>query len=96
MFGSYRSVGYSISGAQKKNVKAVKDSSVTIGCALDSSLQCAKVVSTANKVLSVIERTYVYERQSNIMYLYKSLIRTHLNTVVRPGIHTCKRTLIIL
>ena len=47
---SYPGVNYSIGGVEIKNVKAEKDLGVTIGCTIDSSLQCAKVVSTANKV----------------------------------------------
>ena len=75
---SYHSVNYSIGGVEIKNVKVGKDLGVTIGCTIDSSLQCAKVVSTANKILRVIMRTYVHKNQSNIMYLYKSLVRPHL------------------
>ena len=74
---SYPSVNYSIGVVEIRNVDAEKDLDVTIGCTLDSSLQCAKMVSTANKVLCVIKRTYVHMSQSNIMYLYKSLVRPH-------------------
>ena len=42
------------------------------------SLQCAKVVGTANEVLCVIKRIYMDKSQSNIMYLYISLIRSHI------------------
>ena len=38
---SYPSVNYSIGGVEIKNVKAEKDLCVTIGCTMDSSLQCA-------------------------------------------------------
>ena len=75
---SYPSVNYSISGVEIKNVKAEKDLGVAICCTIDPRLQCAKVISTANKVLRVIKRTYVHKSQSNIMYLYKSLVRPHL------------------
>ena len=75
---SYPSVNYSIGDVEIKSVKAEKYLGVTMGCTIDSSLQCAKVVSTANKVLCVINRTYVYRSQSNIMYLYKSLVGPHL------------------
>ena len=75
---SYPSVTYSIGCVEIKNVETEEDYGVTIGCTVDSSLQCAKVVITANKVLSVIKRTYVHKSQSNIVYLYKSLVRPHL------------------
>ena len=48
-------------------VKSAKDLGVAIGCTSDSSLQCSKAVSTANKVLCVIKITYVYKSQSNII-----------------------------
>ena len=77
MWGSYHRSNYSIGGVEIKNVEAEKDLGVTTDCTLDSSLQCAKVVSTANKVLIVIMITYVYKLQGNILYLYKSLVRPH-------------------
>ena len=75
---SYPSVNYSIGGVEIKNVKADKDIGVTIGCTLDSNHQCAKVIGTANKVVSVIKRTYVHKSQRKIMYLYKSPVRPQL------------------
>ena len=75
---SYHGVTYSITGVETKNAVAEKYLGVTIGCTLDYSLQCAKVVSTANKGLSVTKRTYAYKRHSNIIYLYKSLVGPHL------------------
>ena len=90
IWGSYPSLNYSIGGVEIKNAKAEKDLGFAMGCVLDSSLQCAKVVSTANKVSSVIKRTYVHKSQSNIMYLYKSLVRPHLEYCCqawRPHLH---------
>ena len=79
MVYSYSSVNYSIDGDEIKNVKAENDLGVTIGCTIDPSLQCAKVVSTANKVLGFTKRTYVHKSQSNIMYLFKTLVGPHLD-----------------
>ena len=45
---SYPSVNYGISCVKIKNVEAKIDLGITIGCAIDSSLQSAKVISTAN------------------------------------------------
>ena len=42
---------YCIDGVEIKTIKAEKDYGVAIENTLDSSLQCAKVVSTANKAL---------------------------------------------
>ena len=75
---SYHSVNYSIGVVEKKNVEGEKDLGVALGCTLDSSLQCAKVVGTANKVLCVMKRIFVYKSQSNIMYLFKLLVRLHV------------------
>ena len=75
---SYASVTYSIVGVEIRNVEAEKHLGLPIGSTIDSSIQCANVVSTANKVLGVIKRTYVHKSQRNIMYLYKSLVRPHL------------------
>ena len=74
----YPSANNSIGGVEINNVKAEKDLGATIGCTLDYRFQCVKVVSTANKVISVISRTYVYMSQNNIMYLYKSQEKTHI------------------
>ena len=52
-----------------------KDSTVAACYTIDSCLQCAKVISTANKVLGVIKRNYVYESQRKLMHLHKSLVR---------------------
>ena len=49
---SYHRINYSIGVAEIKNVKAEKYLHVTIGCTLDSSLHCAKAVSTAVSSLS--------------------------------------------
>ena len=62
----YPSGNYSISGFEIKNVKAEKDLGVTIGCTIDSSLQCAKVISTANKVLGVIKRTFFFQKSARV------------------------------
>ena len=75
---SYPRVSYSIGDVEIKNVKTEKYLCVTIGYTLDSSLQYAKVVSTANNVLSVIKRTYVHKSLSNIMYFDKSQVRPQL------------------
>ena len=78
LWGSYYRANYSICAVEILDVTAEKDLGVAMCWTTDSSLQCAKVVSAANKVLCVIMRTYVYSSQSNIVYFYKSLVRPHL------------------
>ena len=73
---SWPSAHYSISDVEIKNFKVEKDLGETIGCTLDSSYQCAKVASTANKVLSVINRTYKYKSQRNCMFIVQVACKT--------------------
>ena len=40
--------------------------------------QCIKVVKTANQVLSMIKRTITHKTKENLLHLYKSLVRPHL------------------
>ena len=68
---SFPNVIYSIGGVEIKNVEADNDLDVTIGCTLDSSLQCAKVVSTANKFLSVYSSTSIkYLKTLNLQLIF--------------------------
>ena len=50
---------------------------------LKVSKQCAKMVSTANRVLSQIYRTFAYKSRDIILPLYKSLVRPHLEYCVQ-------------
>ena len=47
---SYQSFNYSIGGVEIRYVKAEQDLGVSMGYTINSSLQRAKMVSTANKV----------------------------------------------
>ena len=67
---------YCIDGAEIEYIKAENFLGVPIGCILDSSLRCAIVVSTTNKVLGVTKRTYVHKSLSNVMHLYKVACKT--------------------
>ena len=40
--------------------------------------QCIKVVKTANQVLGMIKRTITHKTKENLLHLYKSLVRPHL------------------
>ena len=69
---------YYIAGKQVVNVQSERDLGVTLGKSLDGSLHCAKVVGTANRILSSIKRTFTCNSLCNITKLYKSLVRPHL------------------
>ena len=69
---------YCIGGVQIEQIQFEKDLGVLIDESLNPSRQCAKAVGSANRVLSVINRTYDCKSSSNILRLYKSLVRPHL------------------
>ena len=69
---------YSIGGEVVDNVSSERDLGVLIDNSLSSSKHCAKAVATANKVLGMINRTYSCKSKENILCLYKSLVRPHL------------------
>ena len=63
---------YCIGGVQIEQIQFEKDLGVLIDESLNPSRQCAKAVGSANKVLSVINRTYDCKSSSNILRLYIS------------------------
>jgi len=54
-----------------------RDSGVIIQSDLKCSKQCLKAVSTANKVLGMIKRTFSTRDKEVVLQLYKSLVRLH-------------------
>ena len=60
-----------------------KDLGVYINNNLSPSSHVAKVVEKANRVLGMIKRTYVNRSMENILSLYKSLVRPHLEYCVQ-------------
>ena len=58
---------------------AQKDLGIIIHISLQSKYQVAKCVKTANKMLGMIRRTYADKSKENMLPLYKSLVRTHLD-----------------
>ena len=69
---------YFVGGVQVEDIEYEKDLGVLIDKSLSPSRQCAKAVNSANKVLGIINRTYDCKSSSNIIRLYKSLVRPHL------------------
>jgi ribonuclease P/MRP protein subunit RPP40 len=65
------------------SVKEEKDLGVLITDDLKVSNQCVKVVKTANQVLGMIKRTFTFKTTDNLLQLYKSLVRPHLEYCMR-------------
>lgn len=74
---------YSIGAINVKNDTTEKDLGVMINNTLSISEQVAKVVTTANKILGIIYRTYDDKSLCNIVSLYKSLVRPHLEYCIQ-------------
>ena len=43
-----------------------------------ASSQCIKIVKTANQILGMIKRTFIFKTKDNLLQLYKCLVRPHL------------------
>ena len=69
---------YSMNGKNLATVSEEKDLGVIVQNNLKVSAQCVKVVKTANRILGMIKRTFNCRSKSNILSLYKSLVRPHL------------------
>ena len=60
-----------------------KDLGITVHHSLQTSSHCANIVKKANQVLGIIRRTYDDKSKENIVQLYKSLVRPHLEYCVQ-------------
>jgi len=69
---------YEINGKYLEEVIEERDLGVIIQSELKCSKQCLKAVSTANKVLGMIKKTFSIRDKEVILQLYKSLVRPHL------------------
>jgi len=56
----------------------MRDLGVIVSDDLIASKQCINIVNTANRILGMIKRSFVYESPQIILQLYKSLVRPHL------------------
>ena len=74
---------YTLGDQGIENVTAEKDLGVIVKENLDVSDQVAEKVKTANKVLGMINRIYDDKSQHNIISLYKSLVRPHLEYAIQ-------------
>ena len=69
---------YSIGGVEVTNSSCERDLGVVIDESLNYNRQCSKAVLSANKIMGIINRTYSCKSKDNILNLYKSLVRPHL------------------
>ena len=69
---------YSIGGVEVTNSYCERDLGVVIDESLNYNRQCAKDGLSANMIMGIINRTYSCKCKDNILNLYKSLVRPHL------------------
>ena len=60
-----------------ETVDEEKDLGVMIWKDLKASSQCVKIVKTANHILGMIKRTFIFKIKDNLLQLYKCLVRPH-------------------
>ena len=68
---------YKINGKYLEEVTEEKHLGVVLQNDLKCSKQCLKAVSTANRALGMIRRSFSV-RDKNVLQLYRSLVRPHL------------------
>ena len=73
-----KGTGYPINGKELKSVKEEKDLGMIVSSDLKVANQCVKAVSSANRILGMIKRTFISRDKNVVLKLYKSLVRPHL------------------
>ena len=77
--GSQNTVNtYKMGEHQMNSTKSERDLGVIIQRDLDASEQVGKIVKKANQILGLIARVYENRSKKNILPLYKTLVRPHL------------------
>ena len=74
---------YEIDGTKLDEVDEERDLGVIMQKDLKCNQQCSRAVKTANRVLGMIKRTFTYLNKENMLLLYKSLVRPHLEYSVQ-------------
>ena len=74
---------YTLGGKVLQVVDEEKDLGVIVQDDLKVSKQCAKAVTTANKILGMISRSFSNRSANVIVKLYKSLVRPHLEYCIQ-------------
>ena len=67
-----------MNGQRLLTVTEEKDLGAVISSDMKSSQQCIQAYSKARRILAMINRTSVYKNSENLVRLYKSLVRPHL------------------
>ena len=70
-----------------KFIDEVKDVGVVIDSKLKFSSHIVNQVKKVNRLMDLIRRSYNFLHIVSIKYLFISLVRPHLNIVLRFGIH---------
>lgn len=74
---------YMLGGIIIESTEQEKDLGVIIQKNLDVSCQVAETVKRANRLLGMIKRIYTDKSKENILPLYKSLVRPHLEYAIQ-------------
>ena len=74
---------YTMNGNILESVVEEKDLGVIFQDNLKWDKQCAKAVNTANRILGMIKRNFVFLNRENFLLLYKSLVRPHLEYCIQ-------------
>ena len=75
---NYSQITFLLVGHILDTVVEERDLGIIVRNDLKVSSQCVKVVKTANQVLEMIKRTFSYKTIDNLLPLYESLMRPHL------------------
>jgi ribonuclease P/MRP protein subunit RPP40 len=74
---------YEMNGKDLEKISEERNLGVIVQQDLKWSKQCSKSVSTANRILGMIKRSFCYLRKDVVLKLYKSLVRPHLEYCVQ-------------
>ena len=74
---------YQLGGRNLESVHEEKDLGVIIQDNLKISKRCSKAVNSANRILGMISRTFVYKEKEVILQLYKSFVRPHIEYCIQ-------------
>ena len=74
---------YTMNGNVLESVVEERDLGIIFQNNLKWEKQCAKAVNTANRILGMIKRNFVFLNRENFLLLYKSLVRPHLEYCIQ-------------
>jgi len=75
---NHNNTDYYMNGQRLLTVTEEKDLGVVISSDMKSSQQCFEAYSKASRILAMIDRSIVYKNSGNLVRLYKSPVRPHL------------------